>query len=298
MIQWVKKGGLRVQILIVILAAVVLYVIFHPGQSVGSQFDGNSAFAFAQKQMDFGPRTPGSEAHAAFVDWAQQELGSMGWTTELQMDKVMNHPMTNIIAKKGTGSTILLLGAHYDSRLLANQDKSHPSQPVPGANDGASGVAVLMELARTLTISKNEQVWLVFFDVEDQGDIDGWDWCLGSEYVAQHLTVKPSAVVVVDMIGDSDLNILYEVNSDKKIKTDIWQIAEKLGYGKEFIQKDGFSMLDDHTPFLKVGIPAVDIIDFNYPYWHTTKDTLDKISAASLEKVGRTLQIWAETYQP
>jgi Zn-dependent M28 family amino/carboxypeptidase len=162
---------------------------------------------------------------------------------------------------------------------------------VPGANDGASGVAVLLELARTLP-EDISPVWLVFFDAEDNGRIEGWDWILGSRAFVEEVPVSPQAVVIVDMVGDADLNLYYELNSDETIRTEIWNTAAALGYGNIFIQTGKHSMLDDHTPFLEKGIPAVDIIDFDYPYWHTTEDTLDKVSTESLGAVGDTLWHW------
>jgi Zn-dependent M28 family amino/carboxypeptidase len=104
--------------------------------------------------------------------------------------------------------------------------------------------------------------------------------------------VKPSAVVVVDMVGDADLNIYKESNSDPRLTAEIWDSAKKLGFSDKFIDQYKFPMIDDHTPFLEAGIPAVDIIDFDYPYWHTVQDTADKVSAESLQVVGETLRVW------
>ena len=129
------------------------------------------------------------------------------------------------------------------------------NQPVPGANDGASGVAVLLELARTLPADIKGQVWLVFFDAEDQGNIPGWDWILGSRAFAQSLTASPDAVVVIDMIGDADLNIYQEKNSNPAITKEIWDIAAQAGY-PQFIATPKFAMIDDHTPFLAKGHPC------------------------------------------
>jgi Zn-dependent M28 family amino/carboxypeptidase len=170
------------------------------------------------------------------------------------------------------------------------------TKPVPGANDGASGVAVLLELARKLP-DDTVPVWLVFFDAEDNGNIDGWDWLLGSREFVKNNPVHPKAVVVIDMIGDADLNIYKERNSNKAITDEIWRTAERTENDTVFIPKEKFSMIDDHTPFLEAGIPAVDIIDFDYPYWHTTQDTPDKVSAQSLQIVGETLQVWVMQQQ-
>jgi glutaminyl-peptide cyclotransferase len=206
----------------------------------------------------------------------------------------MDHAVVNVIAKRGSGSPWTVLGAHYDSRLWANQDPdpARQQQPVPGANDGASGVAVLTELGRTLPSNLPGQIWLVFFDVEDNGEIPGWDWLLGSEAFVDSLKAKPDAAIVLDMIGDANLDIYQERNSNTQITAQVWDTAARLGYAQQFIPSTKFSMLDDHTPFLNAGIPAIDIIDFDYPFWHTTQDTIDKISANSLKAVGDTLAAW------
>ena len=256
-------------------------------------FDNSRAYADVQTQVALGPRIPGSEGHAKVEAWIRAELESAGWVVEVQQTERMGHPINNIIAKRNDDAPQIILGAHYDTRFFADNDPdmSKRAEPVPGANDGASGVAVLLELARSLP-NNTVPVWLVFFDTEDNGHIEGWDWILGSRAFAEEIPVQPKAVVIVDMIGDADLNIYLERNSNVAIRTEIWATAEKLGYADKFINEEKFSMLDDHTPFLEAGIPAVDIIDFDYPYWHTTQDTPDKVSAESLQAVGETLWNW------
>jgi Zn-dependent M28 family amino/carboxypeptidase len=206
---------------------------------------------------------------------------------------MLGHPVQNVIAYRGATRPQIILGAHYDTRMFADNDPDPSKQlePVPGANDGASGVAVLLELARVLP-ADSAPVWLVFFDAEDNGRIEGWDWILGSQAFVEGLEFQPEAAVIVDMIGDADQNIYIERNSDPALVQEIWNIAAELGYEQSFIPRPKYSMLDDHTPFLQAGIPAVDIIDFDYPYWHTSEDTVDKVSAESLEVVGITLQEW------
>ena len=165
---------------------------------------------------------------------------------------------------------------------------------MPGANDGASGVSVLLELARTLP-SDSVPVWLVFFDAEDNGGLDNRQWIMGSRAFVAALTEKPQAVIIVDMVGDADLNLFIERNSDAALTAEIWAQAAALGYEKFFIATPKYNMIDDHTPFLEAGIPAVDIIDFDYPYWHTSADTADKVSAKSLQAVGETMWAWIES---
>jgi Zn-dependent M28 family amino/carboxypeptidase len=155
-------------------------------------------------------------------------------------------------------------------------------------------------LARVLDLKKiPNEIWLAFFDAEDDGGLDGWDWIVGSSYMAEHLTATPQAMILLDMVGDADQQFYFDQNSDAALSSQIWSVAAKLGYGSYFIPQGRWAMLDDHTPFAQRGIPSVDIIDFDYgpsnSYWHTTADTIDKISPASLEHVGRTLVAFLQT---
>jgi len=260
------------------------------------QFDGEQALEHVAAQVAFGPRPTGSDAlrlaRAYILDYASSE----GWLVEEQQFDWNGTPASNLIAKSGTdGEAFVIIGAHYDTRMVADQDGANPGAPVIGANDGGSGVGVLLELTRTLDTSELDyDVWLVFFDAEDNGRIEGWDWILGSRYFAGQLQDSPEYVIIVDMIGDADQNVYYEQNSDDALSQHLWGIAGELGYADTIIPEDKYSMLDDHTPFLERGIVAVDMIDFDYPYWHTTEDTLDKVSAESLERIGRTLEVFLE----
>lgn len=272
-----------------------------PTPPVIENFSGERALQDVVTQVGFGPRTPGSDAHARTVEWIKTSLEAEGWLVEIQESVYQGQSVRNILARTGSGEPVVVLGAHYDSRFYADQDPdpANHTQPVPGANDGASGVAVLLELGRVLPerlaqLDHQGQIWLAFFDAEDNGRIPGWDWIMGSRRFVEQMSVVPEAVVIVDMIGDADLNAYIERNSDIKLRDQIWRVAYGLGYGKQFIFEIKYSMTDDHTPFLEAGIPAVDIIDFDYPYWHTVADTPDKVSAASLQAVGHTLVTWLE----
>jgi glutaminyl-peptide cyclotransferase len=282
--------------LLVVISGVVIRYLYDriTGLQNGEQFDGSRAFSNVQYQVSLGPRVPGSSAHDKVVIWMQNNLEQQGWSVEIQSAVSGGHSIENVIAKRGNGNPWIILGAHYDSRLLSDQDPNAALRqtPVPGANDGASGVAVLLELARTLPSNMGYQTWLVFFDAEDNGDIPGWDWLLGSQVFVSSLTSHPDKVVVIDMIGDANLNIYKERNSNLDITNSIWAESASLNYSSSFINQFKYSMLDDHTPFLTAGIPAVDIIDFDYPYWHTTQDTPDKVSPNSLLIVGNTLWHW------
>ncbi len=258
-----------------------------------AHFDGKRALTDVKAQMDMGPRIMDSPAHVKIVDWIMASLKSAGWTAEIHEASKGAIKIRNIVGRRGQGRPWVILGAHYDSRFLSDQDPDRTKRalPVPGANDGASGVAVLLELARALPKDLNKRVELLFIDAEDNGEIPGWDWCLGSKAYAAELTEKPDAVVIIDMIGDADLNIYREGFSDQKLTTEIWKVAARLKF-PQFIDEPKYQMDDDHLPFIEKGMTAIDIIDFDYPYWHTTGDTLDKVSAESLRAVGETLLAW------
>lgn len=284
---------LFITIAFIVIASVSLWRVFTRNRG-DSEFDGERALKLVEYQVALGPRLPGSQAHNQVVSWIAHEVSKYGWTAEITDSEEMGHPIRNIVARRGEGKRWVILGAHYDSRLLADRDPDPAKrlQPVPGANDGGSGVAVLLELARTLPIDDQFTVWLVFFDAEDNGQIPGWDWILGSRAFVRQLTGKPDAVVVVDMIGGFDQKIYIEGNSDPSLTAEIWSVAGQRGFGNRFIPIPKHNILDDHTPFLEAGIPAVDIIDIDYAYYHTTADTADKVSAQSLYAVGDTLLTW------
>jgi glutaminyl-peptide cyclotransferase len=259
--------------------------------SLGQQaFDGQKAYQHVTAQCDLGPRPTGSAAGWATGDYIVAELEELGWAVTSQEFTYKETKGRNIVGRQGRGP-IIILGAHYDTRPYADYDPVDKNQPILGANDGASGVAVLLELARSLDESKiQNEVWLVFFDAEDRGKLDGWPFSVGAEFFARELGETPEYVVVVDMIGDTDQNIFFEHNSDPALQKQIWAVAASLGYQEYFIPKYKWSIVDDHMPFAKRGIKAVDIIDFDYPHWHTTQDTPDKVSPESLQRVGRVLE--------
>ncbi len=258
------------------------------------EFSGERAYEDIAYQLSLGPRTPGSAGHHQILLWLVEELEEAGWNVKLQVQEVQGSLVQNVIASRRQEGEWILLGAHYDTRIFADQDPdpAKQKQPVPGANDGASGVAVLLELARTLPKELPKPVKLVFFDAEDNGGIGEYDWIMGSRAYVESLTQPPVAVVILDMIGDADLNIYQERNSDPGLVEEIWAQAAAIGHDQVFLPRKKYAILDDHTPFLEEGIAAVDIIDFDYPYWHTTSDTLDKVSPASLQVVGEVVTAW------
>ena len=270
-------------------------------------FDATRAWGDLQHQLDFGYRIPGTDAHRATRDWLVSELSKS--STKVTLQPFTQHlggkdiTMWNIIAViPGTGTTprdSVLLCAHWDSRPTADMDpvEANRKKPIAGANDGASGVAVLLEIARQVKAQPiARDVVITLFDGEDYGPgID--NMLLGSKYFAKHLPEpQPSWGILLDMIGDADLAIYREPSSEyyaKRVNDRIFRAARDQGYlrsaGKSgFVDARGkFSIIDDHTPLNEAGIPVADLIDFDYPSWHTLGDTADKCDANSLKVVGK-----------
>ena len=286
-------------LVLIVVTAIALGLLgraffFHPSPG---NFSGRRAYAHVTAQMELGPRVTGSAASAAAGNYIADQMKSAGWSVEFQPFVYQGTPVRNVIARTNVGKgPVIILGAHYDSRRRADRDPVHATEPVPGADDGASGVAVLLELARTLDLQKiPNELWLAFFDAEDNGGLDGGDWIVGSTYMADHLTIQPEAMILVDMVGDADQQFYFDANSDPGLSAQVWATAARLGYDEQFIPVARWTMTDDHIPFARRGIPALDIIDFDYPYWHTTADTADKVSAESLERIGRVLKAFLES---
>ena len=291
-----KQKATRITTFVFLLGALITACkLDEPTRHV--EFDPDRALVLVERQLEFGPRIPGSDANRETRSWIASELVNLGWSVELQCFDHMEIRLCNILARSGEPSAsgpYVLLGTHFDTRRFADSDPFALSDPVPGANDGASGVAVLLELARVLEPARlGFDIELAFFDGEDQGRLDGWDWSVGANFMAASLKHDPEAVIVVDMVGDRDLQIYIENNSDPALAEEIWSIAAEAGFSG-FIPESKHSIIDDHLPFVQRSIPAVDVIDIEYSAWHTTSDDLEQISADSLYQVGRTLQLWLE----
>ena len=259
-------------------------------------FDGERAFKHIMSQCDLGPRYPGSEGARATIALILSSLEDQRIQGQEQEFIYREVTLRNVMAKLGEGrGPIVIVGTHYDTRRYADSDSLNPKAPVLGGNDGASGVAVLLELARCLDRERLEnEVWFAFFDGEDQGGIENWPWSVGAEYMASRLDEQPSYVIIIDMIGDADQVIYWERNSDIDLQRHLWEIAAELGYQQHFVQRHKYSIIDDHIPFVRRGIVAVNMIDLDYPYWHTTDDTPDKVSPESLMRVGSILETMLE----
>ncbi|MFQ5833737.1 MAG: M28 family peptidase [Candidatus Thorarchaeota archaeon] len=285
---------------------VVLLLFFVPfGDVVGLQtshiptFDGTNAMMHLIQQCDFGPRPPGSHNLTLSRLYIISVLESFGWQVTLQNFTYLGVECTNIIGRWGhVNNASVILGAHYDTRPHADEDPdpANWTLPVLGANDGASGTAVLLELSRVLPESVRSSVEIVFFDAEDSGGLSGWDWILGSTHYVQQLSSSRKeevyAMILLDMVGDENLRLLRETSSTRSLQDTVWSLAANMGHDEIFIDTLGGGVFDDHWPFLDAGIPALNIVHHNpFPaYWHTLEDTPDKCNATSLQVVGQVVE--------
>jgi hypothetical protein len=272
------------------------------GASRPREFTAERAFGYLQQQMQFGPRIPGTPGHERTGDFILEHLRATADTIVIQsFTHVTRHGATlhlrNFFARfRPTATERVLLLAHWDTRPHADQSANLGQQrlPVPGANDGASGVALLLGVADALKAkSPTVGVDLLFVDGEDYGDFatDSNDVLIGSRYFASHQPpgYQPLFAVLFDMVADKDQQFYYEGNSQTfapEVVDRVWRTAADLGYSRVFIPGVKPTLIDDHVALQKAGIHAIDVVDFDYPYWHTTDDTIDKVSAASLQVVG------------
>lgn len=273
-------------------------------------FTGQKAFDYLIHQTDMGPRNPGSPGHQACLDWLIHQGRLLADTVVVQRFTGFNPygdsdiPMANVIYRyRPHIKKRVMLMAHWDTRPVADLDLFDKDLPIPGANDGASGVAVLMHLAELFKqYPPTIGIDLAFWDGEDSGRPSRpEEFAQGSRFYSRNqIEPVPQKAILIDMIGDADLKIYYELYSLKfapKLVTEIWKIARDMGFSDVFIPLQGPMVYDDHVPLSEKGIPSINIIDFQYPraglnYWHTHEDTPDKCSPQSLEIVGSVLLKW------
>jgi glutaminyl-peptide cyclotransferase len=244
----------------------------------------------------------GAPERAKAIEFLRSELAAGTMDVELQEVSVVEplsgqrYTLTNLVGHQNPRATARhLLGSHWDGRLWAEEDPDPAvrDRPAQYANDGGSGVAVLLALARRTAALRNVGIDYVLFDGEEFGRPGSNDYCQGARYYARELertgAPRPRDAVVLDMVGDADLDIFYEVTSLRQapaLTREIWHLAAELGI-EAFHPTPKYTIVDDHSPLQTLGIPAVLLIDYDYPYWHTRADTMDKVSEESLESVGR-----------
>lgn len=281
-------------------------------------FNADSAYAFVQKQVDFGPRVPGTKGHADTKDWMIAKLESYGWTVQTQDFQAKTYDgltwnLTNVIASYNPQATKrILLAAHWDTRRIADKDTERIKEPIDGANDGASGVGVVMEIARVIAsqeLKPEVGIDIILFDGEDDGEPENasvtnnsqvW-WCHGSQYWSKNKHIPNYSAfygILVDLVGGKNARFYREGYSRKYasgIVSKVWGNAAQLGHSGTFIQQDSPEILDDHV-FVNewAGIPMIDIIEFSPEfgfghYHHTHQDNMDLIDARTLKAVGETV---------
>ncbi len=278
------------------------------GSSQASQhFDGAQAMRWVEYQVAAGPRVPGTPGHLAIGAWIESEARRSADSVEVQaFDHVTTHGDTlhlrNIIVRfRPQDPGRVLYVTHWDTRPTADEDPdpARRGTPIPGANDGASGVAAMLGVIAELKRQPpTVGVDIVFVDGEDYGNFgnEAQDVLIGTKYFAQHLPAgyRPLFAVLWDMIGDRDQRFDqegYSLDRAPEVVDRVWSTAEDIGLRRVFRPRRGIYITDDHIPLLEAGIRIIDVIDFDYGpnngYWHTTQDTPDKLSAESLANVGR-----------
>jgi glutaminyl-peptide cyclotransferase len=277
-----------------LLAGLYLSPISVPNRFPAKSIDANLAFTHVRKLVSFGPRPPGSPGMAQAQSYISGYLKNLNLAVEPQdfLASTPNGsvPMKNIVAKnESREGNFIVLGSHYDTLLM-------PNALFVGANDGASSTGLLMELARVISQQRQaNSIWFVFFDGEEaQKSWSETDSLYGSRHFVEQLEAtgegkRITAMILLDMIGDRDLVLEKDLSSTPWLLDLAFRSAEELGYSKHLAASPK-NMMDDHTPFVRAGIPSVDLIDYSFGfanlYWHTSNDTLDKISPASLRIVG------------
>ncbi|MCF7810658.1 M28 family peptidase [bacterium] len=288
-------------VLLCIVVTIVVFSLESGAQTI--EFDADNAFFYLEKQCLFGTREPGSEGAQNCLHWFEELFKEFGAEVYLQRFEAVEaltgkeRKLTNIIAHfPREDESTLMLCAHWDTRAYANldPDAANREKPILGANDGASGVAVLLEIARIASVNPPPMgLLIVLFDGEDMGRASyAEEFALGSKFWALHqIPVEVDEAILLDMIGDDDLEIPIEGFSERNapfLRKQLWDIAHRLDL-TAFSDDYGGGIADDHVRLQRAGIPAVDLIDFDYPYWHTLEDTPDKCSVESLDQVGKVL---------
>jgi glutaminyl-peptide cyclotransferase len=317
-----KLSGQKLYVAAVLLVslAVIGYAIWPEAQAGPRRltlrdipFNGSQAYEYLRKACSFGPRPSGSKAMEAQRRWLVDHFKSLGAEVSLQSFNARHPvkgtavPMANLIARwHADRSRRVLFCAHYDTRPYPDRDRRNPQGEFVGANDGASGVSVLMELARQFTgLEGDLGVDVVLFDGEEFLFDDRGEYFLGSTHFAREYAAAPPQTpyqwgVLLDMVGDAELHLFQEENSatwpdTRPLVNAIWSTARQLGV-REFVARTGSYVRDDHLPLHDIaGLPVCDLIDFDYPYWHTQQDVPEHCSALSLAKVGWVLEEWLKS---
>jgi hypothetical protein len=349
-VQFLRSYYIELILMGILLAAVIFFAYLGYGllspQLAIKEFSGDEAYVHVESQVAAGPRTTGSEASRATVDWFTEALRREGWRVVIQpygvtvpaigvtgsitgtaetpaemtalaatfslSDMVALEARNLIAIREPAGADeeerppVALVVAPYDSRIIADVDQS--PEPSPGANVGASGAAVLLELARTLNVDLSEhRVCLVFLDGEANRGVPGWQPPYGGDLFLAEIgdededlteCADPRLAVVLEAVGGQNHRLQIDPASDAALSNALWRTAAGSEFADQFVSGTGQPLPGAHNTFIDAGIPTVTIIEQGYPYRYTSEDTLDKVDANSLMGVGYTLQLWLESGAP
>ena len=269
-----------------------------------SVFNSERCFGFLKHQLQLGPRCPGSYGHRKIIHWLTEEMQRA--TKEILIQRMQWNfrrrlvSFANVVAKfRGyRRQRTVLIGSHFDTRCRADNenDQTLVAKPIPGANDGGSGTAILLELAHVFSRQPpRDDVILAFFDAEDIGDIDGYEYSQGAYHYCANMrqSFMPDEVIVIDMVGGRDMHLDLEVHSfltpkGAAIMAKLFAIGRTRKFSC-FFDNEERAVICDHIPFIDEEIPAVLLIDLNYPQWHTQQDNLEHCDRRSLKMIGQVL---------
>lgn len=306
----IRSHSIELILLTILLSAISYFAYLAyglmPGSVADQSFTGSRALDHARQVASFGPRPVGSAGNRKAGEWLMRYVASQGWDIIMQPFTLTNGiEAQNIIAIRSPSNSdapVALIATHIDTRLFADADlnpANHEKASV-GANKGASGVALLAELARTVDVENSgHTICLAFFDAEENGGLAGWSANIGSQLFIENLDrsaqrcANPRFAVVVDLVGAKDVRI-QPIGNDNQIYAALRQVAAEIGYGQTFGSSPGEVPNNEINWFLQQGIESATISDYTFPFSNSLSDTIDKLDMQSLEQIGRTVEVWLE----
>ena len=307
--QRFRAYSIEIVLILVLTMAVGFFGYLGYGLAVADTsnrpFSGKQAMRYVTRQLEFGPRVTGSPESQAAVDWLVAELTNKGWDVVIQPFRTSNDVAAQNLIAISPGAPddapVILLGSHFDSRIQTTDTaKNGTATPSPGANNGGSGTAILLELARTLDTEKlQHRVCLAFFDGSANAGVEGWQPTQGSSYVVRHLNTdvprcaSPTAIITMDMVGSSS-QLSIDQRSDIGLLESLQQAAAEVAVEDLFFSAPILTADGDHLPFVATDIPILHIMDATYLQRSTSQDTIEQINPTYLQRLGRTLKFFLE----
>jgi hypothetical protein len=264
-------------------------------QTVDNGFNGERALSWAEAQCEIGPRPAGSEEAFMVGEMIIGQMNDLGWDTRVQDFNYQDVALRNIVSMTGEEGPLLVIATHYDTRRYADRDPNlaRRQRPTPGGNEGASGVAVLLELARALDRTKlRHRLWLVFLDGEADSGINGWEAGVGARELTK--AVDPDAVIYLHLVGGKEARFPKLADATDLLQDQLWSEAERIELSRRFPDIEEEAEEDARTAFLQEGIPTAAITQPDYPYFRTTDDDCRKLDPTTMQDVGRLLEYYLE----